>query len=223
MRALALSSQGPFRTSDLGILDLSGTLLSLLPSWTSDLGILDFESALRTQRDKSDFGLGIWDFISTSHQIGSRQSQGNPPPPPPFSLLCSDSDPGTRTSLPLFLRPPRAPRVGLSDSGFSDSDQTVKFHGCYTVAATCDRDCWRPTRCAYAEWFMPLAIVSPYLPTRTRPSCCGSFKVCFDIVRFSLTKRYRRPMAHPSHYIISPLTPHARPSSCARQRAMLMA
>ena len=127
MRALALSSQGPFRTSDLGILDLSGTLLSLLPSWTSDLGILDFESALRTQRDKSDFGLGIWDFISTSHQIGSRQSQGTPPTHTPFSLLCSDSDPGTRTSLPLFLRPPRAPRVGLSDSGFSDSDQTVSF------------------------------------------------------------------------------------------------
>ena len=130
MRALALSSQGPFRTSDLGILDLSGTLLSLLPSWTSDLGILDFESALRTRRDKSDFGLGIWDFISTSHQIGSRPPQGTPPPTPPhppFSLLCSDSDPGTRTSLPLFLRPPRprAPRVGLSDSGFSDSDQTV--------------------------------------------------------------------------------------------------
>ena len=87
----------------------------------------------------------------------------------------------------------------------------------------CDRDCWRPTRCAYAEWFMPRAIVSPHLPTRTRPSCCGSFKVCFDIVRFSLSKRYRRPMAHPSHYIISPLTPHARPSSCARQRATLMA
>ena len=94
MRALALSSQGPFRTSDLGILDLSGTLLSLLPSWTSDLGILDFESALRTRRDKSDFGLGIWDFISTSHQIGSRQSQGNPPLPTHPSLSC------VRTRIP---------------------------------------------------------------------------------------------------------------------------
>ena len=220
MRALALSSQGPFRTSDLGILDLSGTLLSLLPSWTSDLGILDFESALRTRRDKSDFGLGIWDFISSSHQIGSRQSQGNLPPPTHPSLSC------VRTRIPGLGLPFLcfcALRVRLElDSRIPDFRTRTKLlvarllHGC-------DRDCWRPTRCAYAEWFMPRAIVSPHLPTRTRPSCCGSFKVCFDIVRFSLSKRYRRPMAHPSHYIISPLTPHARPSSCARQRAMLMA
>ena len=49
-------------------------------SRTSDFGIPDFDRLLRTQRAKSDFGLGISDFISTSHQIRSRQSQGNPPP-----------------------------------------------------------------------------------------------------------------------------------------------
>ena len=167
MRALALSSQGPFRTSDLGILDLSGTLLSLLPSWTSDLGILDFESALRTQRDKSDFGLGIWDLISTSHQIGSRQSQGNPPTHTHPSLSC------VRTRIPGLGLPFLcfcALRVRLElDSRIPDFRTRTKLlvarllHGC-------DRDCWRPTRCAYAEWFMPRAIVSPHLPTRTRPS-----------------------------------------------------
>ena len=132
----------------------------------------------------------------------------------------------TLNSIPVFYMARADVRVtksrGLRTAGFFNYLHWTIRPEC-KVLHECDRDCWRPTRCAYAEWFMPRAIVSPHLPTRTRPSCCGSFKVCFDIVRFSLSKRYRRPMAHPSHYIISPLTPHARPSSCARQRATLMA
>ena len=106
----------PSRTPDLGISDM---LDSARGSRTSDFGIPDFDRLLRTQRAKSDFGLGISDFISTSHQIESRQSQGNPPHPLLLGLGLSDSDfPYLCLTGPLFLWPSRVGIVRLSDLGF---------------------------------------------------------------------------------------------------------
>ena len=171
MRALALSSQGPFRTSDLGILDLSETLLSLLPSWTSDLGILDFESA--PANTKGQIGLRTWDlglhqFLAPDRI--STISRESPHPPHPSLSYVRTRIPGLH-GLPFLCFCALRVRLEL-DSRIPDFRTRTKLlvarllHGC-------DRDCWRPTRCAYAEWFMPRAIVSPHLPTRTRPSCCG--------------------------------------------------